>query len=400
MTERIFYIAKQKGVKYCKVSIEKNENDSFTITQYKGHCDNFGGFDNSKHVDIHTEHVLVGKAGRTVEEQANSRYESVCNDLIKSGAKEKYEDLFNQSKFDAIKPMLAEKGEDKTFSKLSFPIFIQPKFDGVRCLANIDVSGKGANNKLKSRQNRPYDPSKKLEEALQCVRKVAQKDLILDGELYVHGIPFQDVLSIITDKSGTIDRECLEYHVYDVIINDDMPFNRRHNNLNWLLFGAKMLWDKNHALTDGADFPIKNVLTESINNMEEAEAKRSDYVSQGYEGAILRVPDGIYEPGKRSKNLIKFKKFIDDEFEIVDIVDGKGKDEGCGRFVCKADKNSDLTFTCKFKGSYDKQKEIFKNKDKYIGKMLTVKFFEYYTATEGGVKMPRFPNGIAVRDYE
>jgi hypothetical protein len=49
-------------------------------------------------------------------------------------------------------------------------------------------------------------------------------------------------------------------------------------------------------------------------------------------------------------------------------------------------------FDVKMKGSMDKLKEIWENKDSYIGKTLTVMFQE---RTKNGI--PRFPVGLRLR---
>ena len=47
------------------------------------------------------------------------------------------------------------------------------------------------------------------------------------------------------------------------------------------------------------------------------------------------------------------------------------------------------------KGNFDYLKEVLDNKDYYIGKLATIKFFQL---TPDGI--PRFPYAIAFRDYE
>ena len=57
--------------------------------------------------------------------------------------------------------------------------------------------------------------------------------------------------------------------------------------------------------------------------------------------------------------------------------------------------NDDKKFNARMMGTLEERKTIFTNKQRYIGKMLTVR---YQQLTEDGV--PRFPVGVAVRDYE
>jgi DNA ligase-1 len=117
------------------------------------------------------------------------------------------------------------------------------------------------------------------------------------------------------------------------------------------------------------------------------------YLDDGFEGQMIRATESPYE-NKRSKNLLKRKEFIDEEFEVIDIEEGAGNRTGTAKhLVCK---NKDgKTFHSNIKGPFDYLEEILKNKKDYIGKLATIKFFQY---TPDGV--PRFPYAIGFRDYE
>ena len=117
------------------------------------------------------------------------------------------------------------------------------------------------------------------------------------------------------------------------------------------------------------------------------------FVNQGYEGCILRNEKGKYEFDYRSDNLQKYKEFKDEEFKIIDVNSGKGRYKNCGCFVCVT--KSSKEFNVNPEGTIEQKEEYLKNKNKYIGKMLTVKFQE---KSKDGI--PRFPVGISVRDYE
>ena len=52
-------------------------------------------------------------------------------------------------------------------------------------------------------------------------------------------------------------------------------------------------------------------------------------------------------------------------------------------------------FSCRPRGTHESRAELFKHGKEYVGKMLTVRFQEL---TADGI--PRFPVGIAIRDYE
>ena len=118
------------------------------------------------------------------------------------------------------------------------------------------------------------------------------------------------------------------------------------------------------------------------------------YTKEGYEGVIIRNKKGKYAENARSNHLQKLKKFIDEEFEIIDYTTPTtGKEVGCVVWICKT--KDGKKFNVRPSGNYDERKKQYKNGKKYIGKMLTVKYQELTND-----QVPRFPVGLAIRDYE
>jgi ATP-dependent DNA ligase len=120
----------------------------------------------------------------------------------------------------------------------------------------------------------------------------------------------------------------------------------------------------------------KLVETYKATSHSEIISLRDTFIHEGYEGAMIRLPNGIYEHA-RSESLIKYKSFIDHEFEIIDIK--KSKDE-FAIFVCRTSDGG--IFTATAHGTHEKKRMYLKNKNKYIGKFVNVEFPEY---TESGL---------------
>jgi len=142
--------------------------------------------------------------------------------------------------------------------------------------------------------------------------------------------------------------------------------------------------------------PPKNlILTENfvINDPSEVKTLHDQFVNEGYEGIMIRNKAGEYGINKRSKNLQKFKEFFDQEYEIVGYEEGTGNDAGTVIWICMTE-NGDI-FKTRPRGSREERAKYFKNGDAYIGATLTVRYFEL---TDDGV--PRFPVGVAIRNYE
>jgi len=108
---------------------------------------------------------------------------------------------------------------------------------------------------------------------------------------------------------------------------------------------------------------------------------------------MVRNLKGAYRIGKRSADLQKVKTFLDGEYRIVDYTEGTGNEKGCVIWVCETPDGRQ--FRVRPRGTQEERKVLFRNGDDYIGKMLTVRYQEL---TDDGV--PRFPVGIAIRDYE
>jgi len=80
----------------------------------------------------------------------------------------------------------------------------------------------------------------------------------------------------------------------------------------------------------------------------------------------------------------------------VGAEEGKGKDKGTVIWICSITSGDDSgTFSVRPKGTFEERTDWFKNYKSYVGKNLTVQF---QNLTNGGI--PRFPVGIAIRDYE
>ena len=107
----------------------------------------------------------------------------------------------------------------------------------------------------------------------------------------------------------------------------------------------------------------------------------------GYEGLMIRDTVTGYEDGKRSKSLVKIKKFSDDEFEVVDIVSSK---DGWGILECITE--GGVLFRVSAPGTIREKERVLQRKSSFIGESITV---EYSDITKDGV--PLHPVAIAFR---
>jgi len=264
-------------------------------------------------------------------------------------------------------PMLAKDGRK---IKIQYPCDAQPKLDGVRCMAK--------EGDLMSRGGKPYVvPHISTQLPMQT-----SPDIVFDGELYVHGNALQNTVSLVKkNKPGS---ENVEYWVYDAYFPEspDSPWKSR-----------KMYLEMYMEQVNAVSTHIKLVPTYRVNNSIEMLELHDKFIQEGYEGIILRTDQGVYELGHRSRNLIKYKEFMDSEFPIVGYKEGIGKFVGCVTWECITKEGR--TFNVTPKGTLAQKKKWFDSAASIVGKELTVR---YQALTNDGI--PQFPVGIVIRDYE
>lgn len=296
------------------------------------------------------------------------------------------------SKALADKPMLAMQWEG--VKKKSYPAYIQPKIDGLRCLAVHD----GQRWMLMSRSGTVEYNLPHIVAAI--TRADVPSNFILDGEIYKHGMSFQKISSLGRKLQPLSSR--LEYHVYDCV--NTKPAS---GTLEWQSDRFMDLADIFESF-DVSD-PVVMVETKLACNEDEAFQLKSAFLEEGYEGAIMREPTGVYRFGKRSSDLIKMKNFDDTEFRVVGYREGRGRLEGCAIWICDGP-GCIRPFECKQAAPDDFLAGIFKKLERsklnpdgvsetlfteFGTDMLKVKHMGY---TDDG--LPRHPVGIGFRGIE
>lgn len=329
--------------------------------------------------DVITSGKNTGKRNQTTpEQQAQLEAEAQYQKKLKSGYVTTI-DAASVGKRDAIiaggiDPMLAHDFS-KHGHKMIYPCFTQRKYDGIRILSHIPLTGKIT---LWTRTRKQIHSLPHIVEALEEFRQ--DKDIYLDGEAYRHDYrnDFEKIVSLVRPDKPVEGHEIVEYHVYD-IADSNNQYEKR----------LETLMDRFGYIHDSG--PIKFVETTKCKNESQVREMFAQYMQEGYEGAILRNPLTVYEH-KRSYGLLKMKDFQDAEFEVIGVEEGRGKLMGCaGSMICKL--TDGRAFNAKMQGSHENLREMFLHPP--IGKMMTVKFQNY---TSDG--MPRFPVGLHLRDYE
>jgi DNA ligase-1 len=271
--------------------------------------------------------------------------------------------------------MLA-KDFTKEKKKVSYPVDVQPKLDGVRCLAYLD----GNDVVLLSRGGKPYNVPH-IKKQVGDYLRAHGPEIVLDGELYIHNETFQTITSWV--KKLQLETSKIEYHIYDVAL-DGVEWRER----------AQVLSEISNGIQSGNYSSLKVVKTSTANSEQEVMSLQSEFMSEGYEGAIVRTMSHTYRFGYRSDGLLKVKTFQDAEYPIVGFTHGEGTYRDCVIWIC-SDEKLGKTFRVNPQGTFEDKKNWLLNASCYVGQMLKVKYFEL---TDDG--LPRFPVGIGFRMKE
>lgn len=319
-----------------------------------------------------------GRANATsAEQQAIAEVEAEYKKKIKKDYRRSLDDIDSIERF---KPMLAEKWGDRKDKVHHTHVHMQPKLDGIRCIARKEGLFTRNGERIVSCPHIFTTLNERV------FSQPEYENIIFDGELYNHDFRdnFNTITSIVKKQKPTSEdidtaSRLMQYHVYDLPVPAGNNFAERSSLLIHIV--SQLLIDTS----------IKAVATVNI-PFEDVDVMAANYIEAGYEGGMVRLP-GAYE-NKRSKTLLKWKEFQDEEFEIVDIQEGDGNRSGmAARVILRLE--SDQTFAAGIIGNVDYCRQLLLDRHKHIGNTGTVVFQNY---TPDGV--PRFPKLKAIRDYE
>ncbi len=264
--------------------------------------------------------------------------------------------------------MLCYPFEEARFKKWGSEGIIQPKLDGDRCRAIIDSEGCAT---LLSSEENIIVSVPHINSALEALHL---RNVELDGELYSHGIPHEDIHSIVSREVNIHpDFEIMEYHVFDIV-------------------NSKCQVERTLELRelDIESSYVKKVGANVVYSFDEVMSNYDNYISNGYEGFVLRHMDGLYQR-KRYTGMMKFKPKKEDAYIIVGYqqeVDQYGNPkESLGALICQGDDMTRFNVGTGPALTRDERIKLWTIRDSLPGRIATVKYQHITTAG----KVPRFP---------
>ena len=266
---------------------------------------------------------------------------------------------------------------------LNGEVAVSLKLDGIRCSWLIK-DGKAI---AKTRQNKIIQGMNELTKAIEEV--FGEQDLFVDGELLAineEGLSSEDLFkktSAIVNSKGL--KKDLTFVAFDIVSLED--YNNKSNSTPFLERREQLecyVGLKNELVKLAPMYFI----TDSIDRIYE---KLDEVVKDNCEGLMLNKINGFYE-FKRTKQLLKVKKFNEGDVLVTDILEGEGRLEGTlGKIEVQFKYKGDIYTNNIGSGFSDEEREYYwEHKDELIGKIVTIKYFEITKNEQGGFGF-RFP---------
>lgn len=295
-----------------------------------------------------------------------------------------------------FKPMLAIDATNH-LEKLKYPKYVSTKLDGIRVIFHPELGI--VSRSLKLIQN------KQLREKFQFVQdKARQFNRIYDGEFYAHNRTFQEITKAVMIQDLDYPELTADIKFY--------CFETNHMKIR------ESFMNKLPIMNDIACDDVIIVEQTVVNYPEEIKELFSQVLNDGYEGLILRDITSPYKFGRstlKEEYMLKVKPYETFDSRIIDVIqatevnpDAEKKINELGRSVTSRKKDDRILVekACAFQVTYDgylvkvslamtdeEKKEVWKNKEKYIGKMI-----EYKGMLVGSKDVPRHPVFVRFRD--
>lgn len=336
--------------------------------------------------------VDKGKATRNIHEQVELQFNALVkgykdkgyieleNEIDNYNSEELYQ-LLGESPTGSngiVKPMLAKQANKVTKTTIFNKIWIASrKIDGLRCIIYLGDDGKLHTS---SRGATNYDSA--MFEILTHPALIKlfknNKGLMLDGECYHHGYTLQQINSIARTQKVAKDLEVLQFYWYD-IVDLNNPFKSRLAKMKSIAkelkeYGSEIGWEPDRIFKE-KELRIQFVPQVEVSGWDNMMKLHNEYVSEGWEGLVIRDPERPYKPNGRTNDMLKVKIYKDDCFKVVGKEAGL---RGSEDMVFIMEMPDGRTFKAKPFGDREQKEEYWINFDKkYKGHIGECKFFYY-----------------------
>lgn len=329
------------------------------------------------------------KQKRNWQEQYTLQFNSEVKKYLDKGYKEvdrhpnEYTDdellsIFGDVKtnqYGVIKPQLAKQADKVTNPKIfDKEWLISRKLDGVKALFYWD--GKAIHTASRGGEHYDYSTTHLRTNPSLVAFFKENPTVILDGELFVRGKTLQQLSGAARMEKNAYDCDWLQYWVYDCYnsADIDMIASERYKFLEDKFANAHK-FPIYRSSEDESGAPIRLLGHEYVSGWDNMKKLHDEWVSEGFEGAVITDPSKPYKVGSRCNNLIKIKQYKSEDFKVIGYKLGLRGSE-------------DMTFTCELEdgrtfeampvGNRETKAEYVENfETKYEGHKAECTFFNY-----------------------
>lgn len=291
-----------------------------------------------------------------------------------------------------LRVMLASDWDE---NKITFPKMAQPKVDGVR---GTVYQGNLVGRSLKSFANNhtvEYFSHPMLEG--------------LDGELYCGYETDPDLCRKTTSALNTIEgKPLVVWKVFDL-----WTLKKESYATRYLELAGRVDWLNQNSVYSGR---IELMPTRMVNSLAELEQYEGFCIEQGYEGVILRDPNGSYKHGRstiKEAGLLRVKRTTTSEAIVVSVNEGQANNNEAqvnelgyisrtthmknmvpngmvGSLTCKDCLSGAIITVSAGKLNHEERIYYFNNQEQIIGKLITYKHFPH--GKKDKPRQPTFQN--------
>lgn len=334
-----------------------------------------------------TGHDAIGAVNSFIDH--HQAYEELIHCIIDKDLKTRAGDkIINKAIKDHIPEFsvaLADKYEPKLVDWKD-DWYVSRKIDGARCIGIVDDNG---DTTFYSRTGKIFDT---LDIVRGGIKALNVTNVVFDGELCLvdenGNEDFQGVMKELRKKDHTIPNP--SFKIFDMITHDEFYSKKGKSNRPYSIRYANLC-----AVMQPNECACLTVLEQEVirddDHFNEWIAKSN---KNKWEGLMLRA-DEPYK-GKRSKDLLKYKSFFDDEYEVIDT------EMGPFRYVLNGKEHEETMLSCvmiNHRGhivrvgsgfTIEQRQEFYKRPKNILGKIITVQYFEETKNQDGGISL-RFP---------
>lgn len=265
-------------------------------------------------------------------------------------------------------------------------IAISQKLNGNRCVYY--------NGELYTRQGKLYTGLEHIKEVLE---RILDKDTVVDGELiYTNNEGLTDS-EAFQKGTGIANSKDKDKSMLSLVIFDILPRKEFECGQSKLTYKSRL--ESLHKLSCTLD--LFNTTAVSVVPMFYQGTDQSEIwkwldkaEAMDMEGIMINL-DTPYEC-KRTKNLIKVKRFYEFDLQITGYEEGEGRNKGrLGAFIVEY-KGNQVKVGSGF--SDDERDEFWKNRDGLIGRVITVKYKEISKDKKTGLESLQFPVFVGLRE--